>query len=223
MTRRMRPSALLDGLQQPLGLTSSLTTTLAWPTTRGSDPTAAASRVCARDGEGTRVPCQTRRHSHPHPHRLCPAPTRCRPPIPSLRLSQTLSRQTRSDRHHGTHPQRPGRYSRDPLVPFRGHPVAERSSPYSKPCPRPKYPVRPWAYPPGEGADNAPGLLQAFSPITGDPANAGRSRCRLSHGVGSSDPAALPARTPTAGSAPCQPSTSPDFPSPAPRFSSSPA
>ena len=59
-----------------------------------------------RDGEGTRVPCQTRRHSHPHPHRLFQAPTRCRPPIPSLRLSRTLFRQTRSDRHRGTHPWR---------------------------------------------------------------------------------------------------------------------
>ena len=74
-----------------------------------------AGCVCPRDGEGTPVPCQTRRHSHPHPHRLYPDPTRCRPPIPRLLLSQTQSRQTRSDRHHGARPAPSGHPRREVL------------------------------------------------------------------------------------------------------------
>jgi hypothetical protein len=74
-----------------------------------------AGCVCPRGGEGTPAPCQTRRHSHPHPHRLYPGPTRCRPPIPRLRLSQTRSRQTRSDRRHGARPALSGHPRREVL------------------------------------------------------------------------------------------------------------
>jgi hypothetical protein len=156
-------------LQQPLGLTSSSTTTLAWPT-RGSDPTAAASRVCARDGKGTRVPCQTRRHSHPHPHHLCPAPTRCRPPIRSLRLSQTYP--ARHDLTDITERTRSAPAATPKALEFGSTvPAWPRGRRANQTLPSAEVPSTPRGAPSGEGADNAPGLLQAFSPIAGDPAN----------------------------------------------------
>jgi len=57
-TPRMRRSGLLDAFQQPRGLTSSSTTTLASPTTRLSDRLRRPALGSTRDSRGRRRRCR---------------------------------------------------------------------------------------------------------------------------------------------------------------------